>query len=425
MTQDKPVAQVPARSAVAAFTPVTEESLQSTAGGGTGPFLSFVITGTLLVGLSYWWIDVEDLAIPRDEPIRAVGGIVLLFLAFIAALALLQLLKALAGRRPWLSATLRLPPDRLLVGGQLRGELELSAPVAHDESAVIVLTCNTVDIGRDTNTTRLNWATELVVDGEACLPAPPARVPITMLIPSDAPPSGEYQVGFEKRRVRWDVTASIEPRRAVQVRFLVTVGSISPPTSMADEAPWRPEASTPVRPACSRVLKTVNREGGVEYRLPRPYGWVSTAWWVALTTPLWIVMPWMAWRDDRDWPGNLFWMVLILAIVNGLPLIAILGAKRLYVSSNGVVVTRRSFRKKRFHIRDLRGAVTTWGLTGPVVDNRRRSVALERLSGETIHLATFISIAEARWLAADIAGAIAEAKSVRDRQAASAAVAPS
>ena len=128
-------------------------------------------------------------------------------------------------------------------------------------------------------------------------------------------------------------------------------------------------------------------------------------------------MPWMAWRDERDWPGNLFWMALILAIVNGLPLIAIRGAKRLHVGANSVVVTHRSFRKKHFHIRDLRGATTTWGLTGPVVDNRRRSVALVRLSGETVRLATFISIAEARWLAADITGAIAEAKSIRDRQA--------
>jgi hypothetical protein len=170
-------------------------------------------------------------------------------------------------------------------------------------------------------------------------------------------------MGIHRCQVTWYLTASIEPRLASAFQFVVTVGSTSPPTSILDGLPpeFSPASGTPVRPAYSRILKTVPSGGGVEYGLPRSDGWASMVWWVALTTPLWLILPWMAWRDERDWPANLFWMLLILAIVNVLPLMAVLRANRIHVDSNGVVLTHRSFRKKRFHIRDLRGAVTTWG----------------------------------------------------------------
>jgi hypothetical protein len=420
MTHGQPAAQVPAHSAVTSFRSGGEDSFHATAGGGAGPFLSLAIAGALLVGLSYWWIDFENLATPRDEPLRAVGGVVLLILAFIAVLSLLSLSRSLVGRRPWLDATLRLAPERILVGGMLRGEVELSTPVAQDESVIIVLTCSAFDLGSDSSTARFRWGTEQVVDGAACLQGSPTRVPFAILIPPGAPPSGTYRMGIHSCQVTWYVHASIEPRRASEFRFSVTVGSTSPPTSILDglppEFPMGP--GTPGRPACSRILKTLPGGGGVDYRLPRPVAWASGLWWVALTTPLWLILPWMAWRDERDWPGNLFWMLLILAVVNVLPLAALLGTNGIHVDANGVVVTRRSFRRKRFHIRDLRGAVTTWGAHGALPDNCRRAVALDRLSGGPVRVATFISVAEARWLAADITAAIAEAKSVRDRQAA-------
>jgi hypothetical protein len=418
MTHGDPVAQATAHSVVTSFRPGGEDSFYATAGGGAGPFLSFVIASSLFVGLSYWWIDVKNLATPRDEPLRAMGGVLLLALAFIAVLSLVSLLRALAGRRPWLVATLRLAPERILVGGVLRGEVELSTAVGQNESVVIVLTCTAYDLGGESSTNRFRWGTEQVVDGAACLQGSPTRVPFAIAIPPGAPPSGTYKMGIHSCQVTWSVTASIEPRLASMFQFVVTVGSTSPPTSILDGLPpeFPPGPGTPLRPACSRTLKTMLSGGGVEYRLQRPVAWASGVWWIVLTTPLWFILPWMAWRDERDWPGNLLWMLLILAVVNVLPLTAVLGTNRIHVDCNGVVLTRRSFRKKRFHVRDLRGAVTTWGAHGALPDNCRRAVALDRLSGAPIRIATFISVAEARWLAADLTQAIAEAKSVRDRQ---------
>jgi hypothetical protein len=324
MTHDEPLAQIPARTVVTSFRPGGEDSFFSTAGGGAGPFLSFVIAATLLVGLSYWWVDIDALATPRDEPFRAAGGVVLLVLAFIAVLSLLSLVKALAGRRPWLVGRLRLAPDRILVGGTLRGELELSTPVRQEESVVIVLTCTAFDVGAgDSSANRFRWGTEQVVDGAACLQGSPTKVPFEIPIPPDAPPSGTYQMGIHRCHVTWYVRASIEPR-ASAFQFVVKVDASSPPTSILDGLPpeFASASVTPVRPACSRILKTAPAAGGVEYRLPQPAGWTSAVWWVAL----------------------------------------------------------------------------------------------DRLSAGPVRIATFVSVAEARWLAADITQAIAAAKAVRDRR---------
>ena len=158
MTHGDPIPKASAHSAVTSFRPGGEDSFYATAGGEAGPLLSFVIAGISLAGLSSWWIDLENLATPGDAPYTAVGGVLLLALAFITVLSVVLLLRALAGQRPWLVARLRLASDRVVVGGTLRGELELSTPVGQDESVVMVLTCSAFNLGDESSTNRFRCA---------------------------------------------------------------------------------------------------------------------------------------------------------------------------------------------------------------------------------------------------------------------------
>lgn len=187
----------------------------------------------------------------------------------------------------------------------------------------------------------LYWWWERVVDGADCLPAEGPHVPVAFDLPAEAPPSGTYQVeGGPDRKVEWRLAVTIEPR----AQPLTFVLSVSPrtgtPATITDNLETGEVVSGDTRPAHSRIVVRSGSQGATAFRFPLPRGTAALAAWVAVTAPLWAVLPWLAWRDGRDLPGSLAAMLAMAAVVNGAPLLFLMQPRRLVVGPSGIVFHR-------------------------------------------------------------------------------------
>jgi hypothetical protein len=161
---------------------------------------------------------------------------------------------------------------------------------------------------------------------------------------------------------------------------------------------------SPARPAHSRITVRARQPAGVEYTFPRLVSWWLYVW-VALSAPLWVVLPLLAWGDGRDLPWSVGAMLLIAAGVNGVPFLFLMQPRRLAITRDGVWLHRRFLRARRWHVWDVRSA-TTRALTGA----RPLYVWLQRTSGADVPVCQCRSVAEARWFARAVARALAEVR---------------
>jgi hypothetical protein len=394
---------------VQSFRPSQRAVLEAATGGVGPPVAGLLACGAALALLWQFWIVRTNL---DDDPFElASGGIGTLALAFAAGWSATYLIGEFAGRRPRGAAQLVLTTEAHL-GAQMRGDVRLPWLLRQDESAVAVLQCEVR--GEDaegawTSASATVWWSERVTDGAAADAEPGTRLPLAFDIPPLAPPSGTYQiVGGGRRLAEWTLDVSIEPGGRV-LHFLVPVsGPLGGPVHVSETLEADAGEAGAHRPAHSRITVQARDPDVVEYTLPRP---LATAWlaaWVTLTAPLWIILPWLVWRDGRDLAWSLPAMLAIAACVNGVPLLLLMQPRTLRVAPDAVSFHRWLRRVRRWPLWDIRGA-TTSALRGP----RPRYVCFQRTSGLDVPVYGCTSASEARWFARDLDRALSEAKQRR------------
>jgi hypothetical protein len=399
---------------VRTFWPDSSTLLEATVGGLRWPLIALLAcVGGFAVA---WWLLYEPGGWRTSDPFElAFGGLLLLALGFGAAMAASRVAGSLLGRRPFGKATLVLS-DAPTIGRAVRGELRLSWRLPPDESAVAVLECLVMEEGLDgwSSAPSYYWWWERVVDGADCLPAEGTLVPVAFDIPAEAPPSGIYQVdGGPDRKVEWRLSVTIEPGARPLTFFLSVSPRIATPATIIDTLDTGEVVSGDTRPAHSRIVARSGSPGATAFRFPLPHRTAALAAWVAVTAPLWAVLPWLAWRDGRDLPWSLAAMLAMAAVVNGAPFLFLMQSRRLVVGPSGIVFHRWLLRPRRMHLRDVRGAEAR---TMPIVDRRPLYVWLQHVTGDPVPIGRCRSVMEAEWLAAALDQALRAARQQRDAQ---------
>ncbi|MGE0815554.1 MAG: hypothetical protein AB7O93_19620 [Vicinamibacterales bacterium] len=391
------------------FVPTTAESLVSSAGGIALPLVALAVAGPLLFVLSRLWITPN--ALLAGSVLVTLGSLVLLALATVVVGAVRRLVVALAGGRPVRTATLSLEGGAG-AGSGVNGTLHLSWRLAADESVRAVLTCTVSSDGTDGWAVSHRFVREQTVDAAACQPGLETRVPVAMPLPPEAPPSGVYEVAPRgERLVVWTLAVAVLPNGPVLPDFVVAVrpaatGPVVVPDRLPAEAP---PVAAPSRPAHSRVAVRPAADG-IDVALPMPSGWRSLLVWGVVTIPMWVVLPWLAWNDPRDWPGNLVVALAVPALVNGVPLLMLLAPGRLVVQPGGIELSRGTRRRKRAHVLSVRRAEVR---AMPPVMPVATDVWLHRGDEPPWFVYRGGSQAEAQWLAAEIGRALDQAREAR------------
>jgi hypothetical protein len=400
---------------VLGFEPDATRSLETSAGGAKFPLITLALYGSLLAGLSWLWLRPETFASNTSggSIFITLKMLMLLSLAFLAAGAVVRTARLVAGRSPSRRATLHLTGGEPSIERGLHGEVHLSWRLRPDETAVALLECVVSSPLPDSLVADYRWYWEQAVDAVHCPPGLQTRIPVSFNLPENAPPSGSYQVeGLTQRAVAWVLWLQIQPAGPRLLTFRVPIAGAGggPSVLPRDLDRSLDDDPSPARPASSRI-EVRPRAEGTEYRFPRMWAHGFLAAWTVATAPAWIVLPWMAWHDARDWPGNLLFMIVVLLVVNAAPLALLMAPRRLFVGPDGVVMRRLLRPSPRMHIRSIRNAaVTSSGASG----NLARDVVLALDSGSMVAVHGCLSCAEARWLAADVNRALERARAQRD-----------
>lgn len=365
---------------VRTFRPDATTRLEAAAGGPLGPLIALLACGGGFA-VAWWVLDAQHWWLASDPFEMAFGGLLLLALGFGVAMAATRLAGSLLGRRPRAKATLTLR-NVPAAGGAVRAELRLSWRMLPGESAVAVLECLVMEDGPD------GWASA---------------------------PSYYWwwDEGRADRKVVWRLTVTIEPGGR-PLNFLLSVAPRSgTPATITDNLDTGDMPSGGLQPSYSRIVVRDGSPGVTEFRFPLSRGTSTLASWVAVTAPLWIALPWLAWRDGGDLPWSLAAMLGVAAAVNGVPLLFLMQPRRLVVGPSGILFHRWLLRPRRMHVRDARGAEAR---TMPVAGCRPLYVWLRHVSNEAVPIGQCRSVQEARWLASAVDEALRTAQQRRSAE---------
>ena len=368
-----------------------------------------------------------------------VGGLLVLGACIVIGLIAWAVGATRAARR-YGDAVFELETVPVPLGGTLKGRIRAVATMAPDQAVNLTLRCKATEIGggESGGGSRVAWESEqLLTLADVEQLGGELLVPVEIPVPAAQPPTGRDR----RNRYSWQLDLSLEPRSGYAPRFPLTVlrTAESPPEPEAEPEPaigivglldkvgqlaalakdgslaaiaetWHQDPPME-RPPHARIEVMPRAAGGVEVVLPGSRATPVFAIWFALTLPLWLLLPGLAFQELRaieSPPAIAYLLYLGLGfgvplLVNGLAATSLAWqTRRVEVGSDGVIVHRR-LGSRRYPS----GKFTTAAALGSA--SQGWSVCLERTETELLgrlQVASLRTKAEARWLAAELRRAL-------------------
>jgi hypothetical protein len=298
------------------------------------------------------------------------------------------------------------------VGGWVSGVIQVPPAAAGADRFDVVLDClRIVPMSRGTSRST-TWREEVTVPGAGLdRDAAGVRVPVAIIVPADAFPTGT----LDRRRIEWRISIAaslpgLDYDASFEVPVFAVEGPAGPPPRPLSRV--RGEEEGTLRPPDSRI-QVQHLADGLTIQYPTPK-WVLT--WGLGPMMVLPVVGWMVGR--RGYPGELPAELVGVAVgmvggfaLLGLTLLAVLlTPNRIEVRTDDVMVRHGAYGvgySRRFARRDVKAVKHVPFQNGP---NVTHTVVVETRDGRTVLATpTLPGLTEARWITGELARALGTA----------------